>query len=265
MDDVGGERFRGWVEAEREGLRRRAAMAYEQLLLECDARGDRATRLRHAERWAELRPLDEAAQRRVIQALDAAGRSAEARGRHAAVTARLRSELDAEPTAAFLRLGERLARAPAPPADRRIGSAALFTPDLVGRDGALGVLRAAWSEVRSGARVIVLVAGDPGIGKTRLCDQFLLEPSVSAGTAILRVQPARATAPAGGTVLRQLLAPLVLMPGVGAARPQALAEVAAAVPEFGIRFPDLPTAKGTPRRWPKGWPKCCPRWQPSGR
>ena len=153
-------------------------------------------------------------------------------------------ELDAEPTAAFLRLGERLARAPAPPADRRIGSAALFTPDLVGRDGALGVLRAAWSEVRSGARVIVLVAGDPGIGKTRLCDQFLLEPSVSAGTAILRVQPARATAPAGGTVLRQLLAPLVLMPGVGAARPQALAEVAAAVPEFRERFPDLPPATG---------------------
>ncbi len=244
MDDVGGERFRGWVEAEREGLRRQLEMAYEQLLLECDARGDRAAQLRHAERWAELRPLDEAAQRRVIQALDAAGRSAEARGRHAAVTARLRSELDAEPTAAFLRLGERLARAPAPPADRRIGSAALFTPDLVGRDGALGVLRAAWSEVRSGARVIVLVAGDPGIGKTRLCDQFLLEPSVSAGTAILRVQPARATAPAGGTVLRQLLAPLVSMPGVGAARPQALAEVAAAVPEFRERFPDLPPATG---------------------
>src|SRR5213078_2019470 len=67
MDDVGGEDFRGWVEAEREGLRRQLAVAYEQLILESEAQGDRATRIKHAERWADLRPLDETAQRHLVE------------------------------------------------------------------------------------------------------------------------------------------------------------------------------------------------------
>jgi DNA-binding SARP family transcriptional activator len=248
MDDVGGETFRGWVEAEREGLRRQLAMAYEQLVLECDARGDRATQLKHAERWAALRPLDETAQRHLIESLAAAGRGAEARARHAAATARLRAELEAEPTDAFVRLGERLARTFAPEAaGRRIGSAALFTPDLIGRDGALAELLAAWKEVRAGARVIVLVEGDPGIGKTRLCEELLLQPSVAtAGAVILRAHPGRPTGTGGSHLLRQLLAPLALAPGVGGAGPQALAEVAVVVPEIGERFPDLPEARRTP-------------------
>ncbi len=248
MDDVGGESFRAWVEAEREGLRRQLAMAYEQLVRDSDARGDRAAQLTHAERWAELRPLDEAAQRYLIEALAAAGRTAEARSRHASAAARLRAELDGEPTAAFARLGDRLARAiPAPAEARRMGSAALFTPDLIGRDDALGELRAAWREVQAGGRVIVLVEGDPGIGKTRLCDDFLLEPSVAGGGAvILRAHPRRAAASGGSDLLRQLLAPLASVPGVGGARPQALAEVAVVVPEIRERFPGLPEAGGHP-------------------
>ncbi|MFL5494061.1 MAG: AAA family ATPase, partial [Gemmatimonadales bacterium] len=170
------------------------------------------------------------------------------RARHAATTTRMRAELEAEPTEEFVRLGERLARAFSPAAEeRRIGSAALFTPDLVGRDGALGDLRAAWKEVRAGSRVIVLVEGDPGIGKTRLCEDFLLEPSVaSAGAVILRAHPGGPAGTSGGHLLRQLLAPMVSAPGVGGAGSQALAEVAVVVPEFGVRFPDLPKARGTP-------------------
>ncbi|MGI9041182.1 MAG: ATP-binding protein [Gemmatimonadales bacterium] len=248
MDDVGGEVFRGWMEAERECLRRQLAMGYEQLVRESDARGDRVTQLQHAERWAGLRPLDEAAQRHLIEALAASGRTAEARARHAAATARLRAELDAEPTAELVRLGERLARTSSPAAEAsRIGSAALFTPDLIGRDDALGELRTAWREVQDGAGEIVLVEGDPGIGKTRLCEDFLLEPSLaSGGPVILRARARRSPAAGDSDLLRQLLTPLVSAPGVGGAGPQALAEVAVVVPEIRQRFPDLPEAKGNP-------------------
>jgi DNA-binding SARP family transcriptional activator/tetratricopeptide (TPR) repeat protein/TolB-like protein len=248
MDDVGGEAFRGWVEAERQGLRRQLTMAYEQLVLESETRGDRPTQLRHAERWAELRPLDEIAQRHLIEALAAAGRGAEARTRHAAAAARLRAELEAEPTDAFVRLGQRLSQAFAPAAaERRIGSAALFTPDLIGRDGALGELLAAWKEVRSGSRVIVVVEGDPGIGKTRLCEDFLLEPSVAAANpVILRTHPGASAGSIGSRLLRQLLAPLASAPGLGGAGPEALAEVAVVVPEIRERFPGLPERKRSP-------------------
>ena len=247
MDDVGGESFRAWMEGEREALRRQLAMAFEQLVRESDQRGDRAAQVRHAERWADLQPLDENAQQRLVEALAAAGRTAEARARHAAAMARLRAELDAEPTAAFVRLGERLARTLSPAAEeRRIGSAALFTPDLIGRDAALGELLAAWKEVRAGNRVIVLVEGDPGIGKTRLCEAFLLEPAVAgAGAVVFRASPGRAGGAGGPAPLGQLLAPLASVPGVGGANPQALAELAAAVPDLRERFPKLPPARGT--------------------
>ena len=248
MDDVGGERFRGWVEAEREGLRRQLAMTYERLVQECDARGDRTSQLTHAERWAELRPLDEIPQRYLIEALSAAGRPAEARARHAAAAARLRAEHEEAPTAAFAGLGARLAR-PSPTATDvwRIGSAALFTPDLVGRDDALGELRAAWREIQAGASVIILIEGDPGIGKTRLCEDFLLEPALADGAAvILRAHPRRPAPDGGADVVRQLLAPLAAMACVGGTGRQALAELVAAVPEFWERFPELPPPGGGP-------------------
>jgi DNA-binding SARP family transcriptional activator/TolB-like protein len=248
MDEVGGEAFRGWVEAERQGLRRQLAMAYEQLVQDSAARGDRAAQLAHAERWADLRPLDEVPQRYVIEALAAAGRSAEARARHAATMARLQAELEDGPTAAFVALGERLARPSSPSAEVwRIGSAAVFTPDFIGREDALGELRAAWREVLAGGRVIMLIEGDPGIGKTRLCEDFLLEPALAAeGAVVLRAQPRRPAAAGVADVLRQLLAPLASAPGVRGAGRQALAEVAAVAPEFSERFPDLPVARGGP-------------------
>ncbi|MEO6055840.1 MAG: AAA family ATPase [Gemmatimonadales bacterium] len=241
MDDVGGEAFRGWVEAEREGLRRQLGMAYEQLVRECGTQGDRVAQLAHAERWAELRPGDEAAQRAVVEALAAAGRPGEARARHATAAARLRAEFDTEPTPSFARLGERLGRVLHPPGARRMGSAALFTPDLVGRDDALAELRAAWTSVRAGACVTVLVEGDPGIGKSRLCDDFLLEPGLGGASSVLLATHGRRSAGAADQgALPHLLAPLAGAPGLGGTGRPALAALAELVPGIRERFPDLP-------------------------
>jgi hypothetical protein len=44
---------------------------------------------------------------------------------------------------------------------------------LFGRSGPLATLRSAFSDVVGGTRVAVLVSGEPGIGKTELCRQFL--------------------------------------------------------------------------------------------
>src|SRR5664279_3494372 len=44
---------------------------------------------------------------------------------------------------------------------------------LIGRSGPIAILRSAFSEVVAGGRVAILVAGEPGIGKTELCRQFL--------------------------------------------------------------------------------------------
>jgi predicted ATPase len=45
-------------------------------------------------------------------------------------------------------------------------------PPLIGRDGQLQALRSALSETEKGSGCLVLVAGEPGIGKTRLLDEL---------------------------------------------------------------------------------------------
>jgi class 3 adenylate cyclase/tetratricopeptide (TPR) repeat protein len=56
---------------------------------------------------------------------------------------------------------------PLPPAVER----AVSTP-LVGRDDALRQLREHWQKVRAGDPAVVALAGEPGIGKTRLASEF---------------------------------------------------------------------------------------------
>lgn len=51
---------------------------------------------------------------------------------------------------------------------------------LVGRDRELSDLSARWAQTRDGRGQIVLVSGEPGIGKTRLLDEFLARDQVPA-------------------------------------------------------------------------------------
>jgi DNA-binding winged helix-turn-helix (wHTH) protein len=56
---------------------------------------------------------------------------------------------------------------------------------LVGRGGALGVLREAWRRALSGERQIVLITGEPGIGKTALAEEF--QRQVAVGERSVRI------------------------------------------------------------------------------
>ena len=61
------------------------------------------------------------------------------------------------------------ARTPGPP------SAEDNSPPLIGRASELERLRNAWRRAAAGERQIVLVAGEAGVGKTRLIDRFIAE------------------------------------------------------------------------------------------
>ena len=77
-------------------------------------------------------------------------------------------------------LGVRLERGPSPRKDTQtLGSAALFSPDFVGRDHALAELGRAWSAAAAGGFMAVLVEAELGLGKTRLCDEFVQRCAVS--------------------------------------------------------------------------------------
>ena len=57
--------------------------------------------------------------------------------------------------------------------------------ELVGRGGALGVLRETWRLALSGVRQIVFVTGEPGIGKTALVEDF--QRQVAVGERSVRI------------------------------------------------------------------------------
>jgi DNA-binding SARP family transcriptional activator/Tfp pilus assembly protein PilF len=239
LDDVGGEAFRTWLEVERESLRQAMARALGRLAADASERGDWDGAAAWADRWTGILPLDERGHRHLVEALRLAGRAAEARARYAAAVTRLHSELDVEPGPELRRAGAEAERAVAGTESRyRPGSAALFTPDLIGRGPALAELEAAWNSSRSGTLTVVVIEGETGIGKSRLVEEFLR--SVAAGgTGVIAV-----TVPAGGRdtpggVTRAVLEGLAGAPGLGAAAPDALATVVALAPGIGRRFPAL--------------------------
>ena len=101
----------------------------------------------------------------------------------------------------------------------------------------MGRLEAAWEAARSGRRQLVLLAGEPGIGKTRRSAE-LARPAHAAGATVLYGRcddglgvPYQPFAEALGTYLRQTPAPILGRLG---------GELARLVPELAEQVPGLP-------------------------
>ena len=188
-----------WVESRRRELDELVLEA-----LELAARGSIAvggneelgTAERAARELVAQSPYRETGYRFLMEALAAGGNVAEALRVYEELRHLLREELGVTPAAELRDLHGRLlagdsvapVRAtPQAPTTERVPLPALLSPRertaLIGRTRELEVLRAAWSRVRSGGRQLVLVGGDPGIGKTRLMSEIALEAH-SDGTVL---------------------------------------------------------------------------------
>lgn len=210
-----------------EALRRRAAAA------EADAReqqGDVAGAIDVAERLLALDPLSEEAYRRLMRLRYLAGDRMAALATFKRCARMLRKELDAEPhrdTRALARdieRGELRARPEAKPR-RHLSPAILRPPVLVGRGGEWEAMEAGWSAGR-----LLLLMGDPGVGKTRLACDFV----ASKGPYVrFAARPGDAAVPYALYVrhVRQLLAE---RPDVRAGlEPWMRVELARLLPELG--------------------------------
>jgi len=86
-----------------------------------------------------------------------------------------------------------------PPSTRGMGGGApsgAAAGRLVGRGEPLSVLGAAWREVEAGRGGVVLVTGEPGIGKTRLVEHFTRQAAASGATVAWGSCFSRTAAPA---------------------------------------------------------------------
>jgi DNA-binding SARP family transcriptional activator/tetratricopeptide (TPR) repeat protein len=128
-------------------------------------------------------PYDERAHRDLMTALVRAGRPSAALEQYAALAARLAEELGTDPDQDTQRLhltvlrGEAAGTLPAVTVVRRTGA-------LVGRDEEVALLDHAWATASTGTSTFVLVAGVPGIGKTRLLAEMASLASASGGLVL---------------------------------------------------------------------------------
>lgn len=240
-EDIGGDGFRRWIENERLGLHRQLSSAMQRLIGDAEIRGDWAEACSLAERWAGALRFDEMAHLRLIEALRMSGRTAEAATAHSGFATRVRTALDVEPSAEFLRLGGGLAEEVKTELARRgRGSAAMHSSQLAGRGPEFTELVDAWQTVSDGTPVVMLIQGEAGSGLTRLCEDFIAH--VGAKAVVLRARGKGDATP--HSTASSLFDGVRDAEGSAGASPEALAEVARIVPSLSLQFRHLPAARG---------------------
>jgi DNA-binding SARP family transcriptional activator len=235
--------FEEWLTLQRERWRRRVAGALARA-----ARlpgGDVWAAVDEAERRLALDPLDDVSLRRLMEAYLAADDPDGAWHAYAAGRARLARDLGVEPGPETVALAER-ARATAPGTRGRTipaGGLARIEAAFVGRSVEHRRLIAALEAARASGPRVAVVEGEAGIGKTRLCLEFL-RAAEARGADLLRGRAAGASVegrlpyePVVEALRRRIErenAPDDLLADVW------LAELARLLPELLDRYPDLP-------------------------
>ena len=175
-----------WAEparAELTGLVARARLALADAAL---ATGDHRLSRSAAEAAADADPYDEAACRALMRAYRTAGEVGRALTAYAKLRERLATELGADPAPETEAIHLALLRnddAPAPTRRAPLDGAA-ESLGLVGRAPELQRLRQAWNEAANGHPQLVVVVGEAGIGKTRLCEELVRIATTTGGTVL---------------------------------------------------------------------------------
>ena len=104
-----------------------------------------------------------------------------------------------------------------------------------------------WIEVRQRRPRVIVVTGDPGIGKTTLANAFVSTCQME-GAVVARAQAYDAERELPFAVLAELVRQLALQRAIGSADPDALSELARIAPAVFAAFPGVPSRwSGRPR------------------
>ena len=208
--------------------------------------GDFPTVEQRAGRLQEIDPLAEEAIRGIMEARAWASDRSNALKAFARYEAQLAEELGAKPGADLVRMADLLrdgrrspprppvAGAAPPRVDRR------FEPEtLIGREREFSVLFDAWLDSRRKSPRIVVVTGDPGVGKTTLTNAFVSSCQMD-GAVVARAQAYDAERELPFAVLGELVKQLAAQRAIGSADPEALSELTRISTEIVRVFPGVP-------------------------
>ncbi|HMA25114.1 MAG TPA: AAA family ATPase, partial [Gemmatimonadaceae bacterium] len=236
--------FDEWVDEKRLDLVNRYTLLVAGFTRELMARRAWRDAARLAERWTKLDPHADEPVAILIEAQHLAGERDAAHATYARYVARLATEPHRAPARAIGELMARLEQSRTEQKQPRAKEtwyehAPSFVGSLVGRADEWDVLRRAWNAVAAGVSRVALIEGEPGVGKTRLADDFL-RWTASQGGIVLRGRgyDAHAGAPFGAVI--EALRSAIDAPGVAGVDPEWLVEIGRVLPEIRRRFNSLP-------------------------
>jgi DNA-binding SARP family transcriptional activator/tetratricopeptide (TPR) repeat protein len=241
--DLLGSCYDDWLAGERARLHGIARAVLGRLVARCTLRGDAAGAIDVAERLLRSEPLDESVYRLLIDLHVGAGDRVRAvRTYHECVTV-LERELGVAPDPATVaRYESVLATVPTrEPGAAAAAGGALQRLALVGRNEEMDRLLAAWRSVADGRPHLVLITGEPGIGKSRLVEELRAwcarEGILSVGARAYEAEGAVPYAP-----IREMLRADALRARAGRLDSASVRELARVLPELGTAAAWSPVA-----------------------
>lgn len=248
--------FDEWVAGTRRGLLRQYQDALGSLAREAMGQWRWRDAVELADRWVASDPLSDEAVRLGIEARYLSGDRGAALARFSDYRTVLMRETGCEPSRSLLNLVRRVESDVAPISARPItdvwyARAPTFEASLIGRKKEWDALVKSWTAVRRGSGRIVLIEGEPGIGKSRLAGEFL-RWIVANGGSVLRGHGYDARAGLPYEPIVEVLRDALGTPGLAGTAPEWLTEAARLLPELRQRFPALPEPP-VPADSAEGW------------
>ncbi len=207
-----------WIEAERAAVKDRYTNAIWQAIRLYKGRSDYVTALRYARQLVGYDPLADENHREVMRLCALLGQPAAAERQYRSCCAVLAEELGVEPSWETTELHERIQSEASSAAAPLSALGELETP-IIGRSRERAVLLARIDELLNGQGGLLLIEGDPGIGKSRLVEDLAdaadwrgVRLLATANTEVSRLRPYHAIES-------------VLSPAVSGLRGEHLAEV----------------------------------------
>ena len=236
--------FEEWVTETRRGLLRLYEHALGTLAREAMGQWRWRDVVELADRWLASDPLSDEAVRLAIEARYLSGDRGAALARFHEYRLLLQRETGCEPSRSLLNLIRRVeldttAVSARPITDEWYARAPSFQVSLIGREREWNALVQAWKGVGRGSSRIVLLEGEPGVGKSRLAEEFLRWIVANGGSALRgHGYDARTGLPYEPVV--EVLREALDTPGLAGTAPEWLTEVARLLPDLRQRFPSLP-------------------------
>jgi DNA-binding SARP family transcriptional activator len=236
--------FDEWVAQTRRDLLSRYHSALGTLAREAMGQWRWRDAITFAERWLVSDPLSDEAVRLGIEARYLAGDRGAALAHYNTYRAVLKQETDCEPSRTLLNLIRRVEADASllnarPITDEWYAKAPSFESSLIGREKQWETLVKIWKGVKRGEGHILLIEGEPGVGKSRLAAEFL-RWAVADGGSVLRGHAYDSSAGLPYEPVVEVLRDALGTPGLAGAAPEWLTEVARLLPELRQRFSSLP-------------------------